>query len=541
MIIFLDSHNGKAVLMMLLAKTIPEALRKRVEISRNKEAYICDGVSHTWEECEQITEKLACLLQKKGIKKGTHVGLWGVNSTEWVLHYFAVLKIGAVAVLLNYSYKEQEIREVLSSSDVEFLLLGKPKGTLSYQNIASRVQRKLPELKQVFFMKKMLEEIKKLEVREYEKNEKRMQVLPSDTAVIIFTSGTTSRPKGVMLGHGQIMETMTCVCKEMRWKEGERQLLALPMFHGSGVNCGVVLGMIAGLTSIVLKYYQSVEAMRAIEKYKCTIFNAVPSMFLMMLKNIHFGEYDISSLQSGILSGSAISTRSYKKITETLHLKRLRCAYGMTETSTLNTLVREDSSDYEKIYSVGKPFLGTKIRIWNCKEEKPVAEKKTGEIQIKGNCIMKGYYSKNGISEGQMLPGGWFRTGDAGYIDENGNLYFKSRLGQMIVRGGENISPAEIEECIEQCDEHIVSVKVVGVDDPIVQEEIVALVEEKEQFFDEKKLRKYAKKNLADFKTPKFIFRVEGFAMTKTGKIDVRAAKNLAEELVKKEREKKDE
>lgn len=525
--------------MIVLEKTIPGGLKKRAEISGDKIAYIYNDMEYTWSECDRITDMLAMTLRKRGIKKGTHVGIWGVNSIEWIFHYFAVLKTGAIAVLLNYSYKEKEIKKIVRSSDVEFLFVGETKGISDCKEAMENIKSGSPELKAVYSMEEML----KISQEESDENtgcHSENKAGSEDTAVIIFTSGTTKEPKGVMLGHGQIMAAMASVGKQMEWKEEDRQLLVLPLFHGSGINCGITAGLEAGLTTVLLKYYQSVPSMEAIQKYKCNIFNTVPSMLLVMMRNTHFNEYDLSSLESGILSGSTVGAENYKKIIERFHFKKLRCAYGMTETSTLNTLVTDDATLEEKIHSAGRPFPGMELRIWCCSKGITAPKGEVGEIQIKGDCVMQGYYKLPEVTKEQMLPGGWFRTGDAGYMDEKGNLYFKSRLSQMIVRGGENISPLEIEECIEESNENIASVKVVGTPDPVVQEQVVALVQTEERFFDEEAIISYVKDHLADFKVPSYVFRVDNFEMTKTGKVNVKAARELARKLVL-EREEKNE
>ena len=205
----------------------------------------------------------------------------------------------------------------------------------------------------------------------------------------------------------------------------------------------------------------------------------------------------------------------------------------MTETSTLNTLVRRDADMLQKRGTAGEALPGVQIRIWNCREQREADAGAPGEIQIRGSYLMKGYYNMEEQTRQQFLEDGWFRTGDSGWLDEMGSLHFQSRLSEMIVRGGENISPSEIENQIMLCDSSISAVKVVGVPAPIIPEEVVALVKTDNGSIREEAVREYVCQHLADYKVPKYVFVIPEFPMTGSGKIDLKASRELAGNLVK--------
>ncbi|WP_329887336.1 class I adenylate-forming enzyme family protein [Pseudoramibacter faecis] len=518
--------------MTLSAKTLQAGLDERVLKSADQTAYIEDGRKISWRACAEWAEEMAGRLYKAGVRPKDRVGIWGVNSLVWVICFWSVQCLGAVAVLLNPAYRAQEMREVLQSTDVDWLAVGELKRGLNPQVILEEILEDLPCLKKWFRFDEMARRDAGGDILSLPKTAD-----PEDTAVIIFTSGTTRSPKGVMLGGGQIMRAMRDVSAHMGWQETDRLLMPLPMFHGSGLNCGVVCALQSGMAMVIQKSYHSEKAMAAIEKDRCTVFNAVPSMLILMAGHPALTDYDLSSLRSGILSGAAISPKTALRVKRQLGFRRLVLAYGMTETTTLNTMAAIDEPEECLAASVGRPLTEMALRIWACEGEREAAAGEMGEIQLSGYCVMQGYYGLPELSEKSMTRDGWFRTGDAGFMDISGNLHFKTRLSEMIVRGGENISPAEIEAAIQEYDEAIRFVKVVGVPDDIMQEEIAAVIGMKAGHIDREALTAFLKKRLAYFKIPKYIFETKRLAMTQSGKIDLKAVREEASRSVKQQKE----
>ncbi len=531
--------------MIVQERTIPAALRRRTELSGNHIAIVFDNVLYTWNEVDQITDLAADMLHELGVKKGTHVGIMGLNTIEWVISYLAVMKLGAIGVLINHSYQEEELIYALKYADVEVFIAGICKKQIDAKEIAERRKEDLPMLRLCMNMEKSVDglilsvkdrsiEINGKEMKKYHPTQENV-VHEDDDAMIIFTSGTTSRPKGVVQSHGAVVRAMGSVANRMRWTDQDRIVMPLPLFHGSGINCGLMVTILSGMSMVLQRSFHSVEVMEAIQEYRCTVFNAVPSMMLLMIRNPHFEEYELGTLRSGLLSGSTITDESYSKICGALHAEHLLPAYGMTETTTLNTIAEYDSTFEERVGSAGTILEDMELRIWDPEKQTEQDTGKIGEIQLRGYCITKGYYNMAERTEEAMLPCGWFKTGDAGYLDEKGALHFVSRYSQMIIRGGENISPLEIEQCIEEFDESIAAVKVLGVSDPIMQEEPVALIQLQSGNLDKEKLVEYMKSKLACFKVPRYIFVVDDFAMTSSGKIDMKEAQKIALERIKEE------
>jgi acyl-CoA synthetase (AMP-forming)/AMP-acid ligase II len=513
-------------MMKLKNKTIPGILEERVRLSNQRIAMIVEDQTYTWRDCDRITDAIAIYLFKIGVSYGDAVGLWGTNAIEWVLSFLAIEKLGAVAVLLNPAYHADEMRDLMERTRVRWLLIGDLKRDLNYKQILKEIRIDLPELRRWICMgDDILPLIDSIHSHTAEGPKTLTTIVsPGDPAMVIFTSGTTRRPKGVILGHGQVIEAMQSVADHMDWHEDDRLLLPLPLFHGSGINAGLITTILSGMSCVLLPGFHSAAAMEAIERYHCTVFNAVPSMLIMMARHPQRANYDLSSLQSGILSGSVISPEHYEKILQCLPFRYLIPAYGMTETSTLNTMMPLNDPLEKMAASVGKALPGMKIRIAAVGSDVALSAGEEGEIQIAGDCIMQGYDGEPALTAASRTRDGWFHTGDGGTMDAEGYVYFKARLSAMIVRGGENISPPEIESVIDSFDDDIQMSKVIGIPDPIMQEEPVAIIQMTENAaepLNQAGLMSYLEKKLAYYKLPKYIFEVKNFPMTSSGKINL--------------------
>ena len=512
--------------MKLTNKTIPGILEERVRLSDNRVAMIAEDHTYTWRDCNRIADAIANYLSQKGVSYGDAVGLWGTNAIEWVLSFLAIEKLGAVAVLLNPAYHADEMRDLMERTHVRWLLIGDLKRDLDYKKILQEIRVDLPELRQWICMRDDILPIITVARRGQKVTSKppRAVVSPGDPAMIIFTSGTTRRPKGVILGHDQVIEAMHSVADHIGWGEDDRLLLPLPLFHGSGVNAGLMTAILAGMSCVLQPGFHTVAALAAIAHYHCTVFNAVPSMLIIMARHPQRADYDLSSLRSGILSGSVISPEHYTKILQYLPFQHLIPAYGMTETSTLNTMMPLNDPMEKMAASVGKALPGMNIRIAAVGSDAVLSSGEEGEIQIAGDCIMQGYDSEPELTAASRTRDGWFHTGDGGRMDADGYVYFSARLSSMIVRGGENISPPEIESVIDSFDDNIQMSKVIGIPDPVMQEEPVAIIqmtEDAAEPLNQAGLMSYLEKKLAYYKLPKYIFEVKNFPMTSSGKIDL--------------------
>ncbi|QAT49963.1 hypothetical protein EQM14_09380 [Caproiciproducens sp. NJN-50] len=529
--------------MELMCVTISELTKRNAELYPCDIAYIFDERKYTWEEVEGITDWLAVDMLNKGIRKGTHVGLWAVNSVQLVMHLFAAQKIGAIPSVFNYSYKALEMQSVLSYADIEYLYIGEEKSGMDYWKTLEEIRETLPCLKAAF---DMLESMGKADAIRRSQGlvtgetaalltEKKAQVTTDDTCCLMFTSGTTRRPKGVLLSYFSVLNDANELVRLLRWKHGEDIFLAaMPMFHCSGLTCGLMLALCAGIPMIIHRIFNAERAMQDIEKYKVTAFNVVPSMLMLMVQNRSFGKYDISSYRSGTSAGSGFSPEDYRKIIRKIGVRHLQMGYGQTETSPLVTFSLYDDGVALKSETIGKEIPNMEVRIWNLQDGRLAETDEHGEIQVKGFAVMKGYYKLEEESRKAFTPDGWLRTGDLGFRDADGYFHFVARMGDMIIRGGENIAPSEIECVIGHYSGDLAGVKVVGVPvNDVVQEEIVAfVVMKKPMTADPEDIRRFVKSRLANYKAPKYVFQIDSFPMTGSGKADLSALKRLGAEKI---------
>lgn len=508
---------------MQCGKNIPELLDENARRLGKRTAYIFDDQRWSWQAVKTAADQTAEVLKQWGIQKGDRVGILGVNTIQWIISYFAVLKCGAVAVLFNYSWRGRELKEIISYVCVKMLLVGEAREGMDYRQILADIPADTPGIAGTVYMNELIAAAGQVKTDTAEESPVSN---PGETAIIIFTSGTTKRPKGVMLGHDQIIDAMSAVASRAGWHEDDVLLMPLPLFHGSGANAGLMTALITGMTSVIQRSFHSAPALEAIEKYRCTIFNAVPSMILMMIRNEAFENYDLSSLRSGTLSGSTINAETFRKISEAFPGVDFLPAYGMTETSTLNTMCLPGKRPEEKNGSAGPAFEGMQLRILDLRTGSEAETGNEGEIQLRGECVMHGYFDMPEETKKTIGSDGWMHTGDVGYMDEAGELHFKTRLSEMIIRGGENVAPAEVELCIESYGDVIDMVKVVGVPDPVMQEEIAAVIKAKSEL-DICAVKEYLMQHLACFKVPKYFIQLSEMPMTGSGKIDAKTIKKI--------------
>ena len=528
--------------MSLLDVTIADALTNNSQRYPNSIAYIFEDISYTWRELDEITDIMAIKLISNNIKKNIHVGIWSINSIEQIFTIFAVVKTGAIATLFNYSYKDLEIRSLLSHSHTEYLLYGESTGSIDYQDIIEKNHNKLPKLKSYDNLSRLFKEAKneydckKPQTKEsLNKLIKAKEAIKSeDSAFILFTSGTTHMAKGVLLSHYNLLNDAMIISERMKFTKKDSMLISMPIFHCSGLTCGILIGLMVGMPSVIMRKFNSETAMKFIEKYKISVFNVVPSMLFLLVRDPNFGKYDISSWKSGIVAGSGMTNEKYLELASKLPQTYLQIGYGQTETSPLITLADYDDDIDIKSKTLGKALPHIELRIWDEKNKSVCPPYVTGEIQCKGFCCMKGYYNSPDQNKTKFTEDGWLKTDDCGYCDENGYLYFVDRINNIIIRNGENISPVEIECVIKKYSEDITEALIVGVEvDSAFQEEIVAFIKtENGKDIDNGKLKSFVSKKLANYKVPKFVFHLEEIPLNSIGKIDYKLIKRKAKEVL---------
>lgn len=522
------SIAGESI-MGLVSKTIGTCLHERAAATPDLQGVGYRDYWYSWKDADEISDFLAVRYLKMGIGKGSHAAIWSVNSPNLVFCFFALNKIGAVSIMINTCYKEKEMEDILRDNDIEYLFYGYGCKHVCYQDVLDRVPlnelpkfRKAMELEEdpqdKWYQRKNYPAVLSPEDRAL-LTEAESRVKPEDTACILFTSGTTSKPKGVMLSHYSLINNSAEIARKMHWNSSDKICVSVPMFHCFGITAGILACINSGASAHLLKYYKTVEVLSQIQKYKCTILNGVPTMYLAMLRNKFRPEYDISSLNSGVIAGSPILPAEYMEICRELELPHLQVSYGQTESSPCVTISAYEDTLERKSVTSGAVIDDIELEICDNATGKVLEAGQTGEIITRGYHVMQGYYKRPEETIKAIDENGWLHTGDLGYLDEDGYLHVTGRIKDMIIRGGENISPAEIENCIISMPE-VSEVKVVGIPAEVLQEEIVACVIPKEGMtLDEEKVTAYVKERLSDYKVPKYVLTFQEFPINASGKV----------------------
>lgn len=523
--------------MELLKKTIGQCLALRAgETPRNTAIEYWDR-SYTWEELHRISDYLAVRMLTMGMEKGDHVGIWSVNTPNWIITFLALVKIGAVPVLINTCYREQELRSVIRYADIRFLYYGDGCKSLLYEPMADQlrkedwcqVERWVPigrDSSGRWMSDASFVFSEKSQVWHKRLNRRKNQVKPQDTAAILFTSGTTKGAKGVMLSHYNLVNSALGTLEFTQWTSGDKLLLAVPLFHCFGITSGLLTSIHVGCTIHLMKYFKTRKVLEHIDQYHCTVFNGVPSMFLAMVRNPYFETDTMTSLRSGILAGSPVTEKEYEEIQKGFPGMAILPSYGQTETSPCVTLMTREDPVGKRGTSAGRLIDHVELRIVEPETGRLLETGQTGEVEVRGYNIMQGYYNLPEATAAVLGEDGWLRTGDLGYLDPEGYLHIAGRQGEMIIRCGENIYPGEIETCIKELS-FVEAVKVIGIPAEVVQEQVIAcVVPRKGMAFSEEGVLEYLRPRIARYKVPARVLRFDALPMNASGKIQISVLKD---------------
>lgn len=525
--------------------------------------------SCTWKELDQVTDYLAIRFEKEwGIRKGTHVAIWSLNSPAYVQTYLALAKAGAVSCVINTAYKTEEMADVLSRSDAEVLFYEGGFRDCVFDNMIPEIRDLVPGVR--YFVHMSGREAEQwLRPEDFSRREKDPQALaafqaesaalePESVLNMIFTSGTTSKPKGVELTHFGIVNMAIRLGKGMHWSDKDKAVIAASLYHGFGLNAGVGCSVVNKMSMHIVPSFRTKPVWDAIDRYKCTVMLGVPSMYLALVDKGDQADRSGDSLTSGLVGGAMLSLEEYERISARFANMKLISAFGMTEASTASTMCDWDNPCDGHVLTCGKfyennyariadlktgeilctnllpgtedPYLpeGTREAVWPSFEE---GAGKAGELQLAGFSNFKDYYGMPEHTKECYTDDGWFKTGDVGCFTRDGDFIISGRIKSLIIRSGENISPREIEEAILSSG-MVENVCVIGVPNPFTNEEIAACIEEKSDVpFDSKALMKYLSGKLSYFKMPKFLLLFDELPMTASGKVKLSALKERAAAL----------
>jgi len=529
--------------MTLLRKTVGEIVREQAELYPNQEAYVYPehGIRKTYKEFDEETDQLAKAFIGMGIEKGENVAIWSDNKREWLLSQYATGKMGAVLVTVNTNYQATELEYLLKQSDTTTLILDESfKGT-SYIDIIRTVcpelvtskggsisSDKLPHFKRIILMTereevgmyKWSELMAQADKVTNEQFEEQFHSLDSDDVINIqYTSGTTGFPKGVMLTHNNVVNNGKQIGDYMKLTEQDRVCIPVPFFHCFGCVLGTLAAVTHGSAMILLEQFDALRVLQAVQDEKCTALHGVPTMFIAELNHPEFKNYDTSTLRTGIMAGSVCPIEVMKRVIEDMGASEITICYGQTEASPVITQTKTDDPIGKRVSTVGKPHPNVEVKIIDpvTGEELPVGV--PGELCTRGYNIMKGYYNNAEATREAIDAEGWLHTGDIAVMDADGYIDITGRIKDMVIRGGENIYPKEVEEFLYTHPE-IADVQVVGVPDAKYGEELMAwIILKKGVDLDEESVREFCKGRISHHKIPKYIEFIKEYPMTASGKI----------------------
>ncbi|MCY8267890.1 AMP-binding protein [Bacillus haynesii] len=527
----------------LLHLTIGKLLEKTAVNTPDHEAVVYPdrGLRYTYRQFDQLCRKVAKGLMALGIDKGEHVAIWASNTPEWLTAQFASAKTGAVLVTVNTNYQLSELEYVLKQSDATTLILMESYRGTSYIDILYKLipelkesepgklaSERLPFLKNIILMGDkrhpgmyLWDDLLKLSGSVSEKAlDRRMERLEEhDVINMQYTSGTTGFPKGVMLTHSNLANNAANIAECMNLSKKDRMCIPVPFFHCFGCVLGNLACVTAGATMVPVQEFSPKEVLSAVETEKCTALHGVPTMFIAELNDQDFASYDLSSLRTGIMAGSNCPIEVMKKVIDNMGMSEITIAYGQTEASPVITQTRANDSLKRRVETVGRALPNVEVKITEPGTNQEVARGVQGELCTRGYHVMKGYYKNPEATAAVIDEEGFLHTGDLAIMDEEGYCRITGRLKDMIIRGGENIYPREIEEFLYK-HPNILDVQIVGVPDETFGEEVSAWIKLKSGVsMTAEELKAYCKGKIARYKIPRYIAFVEEFPMTASGKV----------------------
>ncbi|MBS5858815.1 MAG: AMP-binding protein [Clostridium sp.] len=508
----------------------------------------------TWKELNDEADLIARGMMSLGVKKGDHVAIWATNTPEWILTLFAAAKIGAVLVTVNTNFKIFELEYLLRQSDTKLLVMI---GGFKNNDYVATVNELLPELKTTSgeiesehlpFLKRVVfagketpegmlnfEDLKILggdfPVEIYEENKKTLNT--HDVVNMQYTSGTTGFPKGVMLTHYNILNNGKTIGDGMKFTKDDKLCITVPFFHCFGLVLAMMACITHGTTMVPVERYSPVPVMNAISVEKCTAVHGVPTMFIAMLEHAQFNNFDFSSLRTGIMAGSPCPIEVMKKVIDKMNMREIVIVFGQTEASPGCTMTTTSDSIDKRVNTVGRAFPGVECKIIDPESGEELPINTPGEFCARGYNIMKGYYKMPEATAQAIDKDGWLHTGDLCTVDEDGYYKVVGRIKDMIIRGGENIYPKEIEECLYTCDK-VSDVQVIGVPSEAYGEEVMACVILKEgEEMTEEEVKEFVGARMAKHKVPRYIRFVDSFPTNAAGKIQKFKMREEAIEILK--------
>jgi fatty-acyl-CoA synthase len=531
--------NGPST-VPLIGQTIDANLRQAVAAFSDREAIVDRATARrlTYRQVDDAVEAVARGLLARGIAKGDRVGIWAPNCLEWYLVQYATARIGAILVNINPSYRTHELEYVLRQAEIGTLVSAIEFKTSDYRGMIEQVRGGLPALRDVVFIADPSWDALLADgaTTSPEDVARRADTLSFDDAINIqYTSGTTGFPKGATLSHHNILNNGFFVGQGMGYTEQDRICVPVPFYHCFGMVMGN-LGATSHGACVVIPApgFDPAATLQAVQDERCTSLYGVPTMFIAELGLPEFASYDLTSLRTGCMAGSPCPVEVMKRVITEMHMSDVTICYGMTETSPVSTQTGPDDSLDRRVSTVGRVHPHVEVKVVDPETNRPVPVGTPGELCTRGYSVMIGYWNEpektaevlgsggtpasKGVAAG--AGGGWMHTGDLATMDAEGYLNIVGRIKDMVIRGGENVYPREIEEFLYSHPD-VVDAQVIGVPDERYGEELMAWVRLREAAppLTADALREFCDGKLAHYKIPRYVHIVDEFPMTVTGKI----------------------
>jgi fatty-acyl-CoA synthase len=520
----LPSHTTGDTDVPLLEQTIPDNLDATVARFGDREALVdvWQGIRWTYREFADRTTELARALLASGVHKGDRVGIWAPNCAEWTLTQYATARIGAVLVNINPSYRTHELEYVLKQAGISVLVAAAQFRSSNYAQMVEEVREDCPDLREVVLIgtdswKVLLARAAEVPAEEVARVQSGLD--RHDPINIQYTSGTTGFPKGATLSHRNILNNGFFVGELCRYTEEDRICIPVPFYHCFGMVMGNLAATTHGACMVIpAPGFDPAATLRATQDERCTSLYGVPTMFIAEWALPDFDSYDLSTVRTGIMAGSPCPAEMMKKLIAA-GIEEMTICYGMTETSPVSTQTRTDDTFERKVGTVGAVGPHLQIKVVDPLSGETLPRGQAGEFCTKGYSVMLGYWNQPEKTD-EVLEDGWMHTGDLAVMDEQGYVQITGRIKDMVIRGGENIYPREIEEFLYTHPD-ILDAQVIGVPDAKYGEELCAWIRMKEgaEPLTAETVREFATGKLAHYKIPRYVQVVDEFPMTVTGKV----------------------
>jgi len=529
--------------MEYIEKTLGEVLRDKARIQPDHDflVYADRDLRFTYAEFDKRVDDLAKGLLSMGLKKGDHLGIWATNVPDWNTILFACARLGVVSVTVNTGYKLHELEYLMKQADLACIcvidgfkdsdyvamvnelvpeLKTAPRGNLKSE--------KFPFLKYVVYIGQQkhrgmysFSELLLLGQHSYEKEFRLIEASldRNDVVNMQYTSGTTGFPKGVMLTHRNILNNGLGIGDNQRLSSKDIVCLPVPLFHCFGLVLGMMAILTHGSTAAMVEWFDPLIVLATVQKEKCTALYGVPTMFIAVLNHPMFKMFDLSSLRTGIMAGSPCPIEAMRKVIDLMHMSEVTICYGLTESSPVMTQTHFDDTIEVKVETVGRALDGVEVTIRDAETGEECTDGVHGEFCCRGYSTMKGYYKMPEETSKCIDETGWLHSGDLGVKTNDGNFKVTGRIKDMIIRGGENISPKEIEDYLYTMP-GIKDVSVVGIASEKYGEEVGAfIILHPDAAIGEEDVRDFCRGQISRFKIPKYVFFVDAFPLTSSGKI----------------------